>query len=161
MDAELIKIMAVLLTMAGILIGPSVYYLRFNSNKNDQKNAAMFESMTAKHEKALEKIDSNQRESNISIKSDLKDFRTHFDSRFVEVSTTFDAKLKELKEQISKELEYSKQHISALSNKLDNNNEKAHSIEKDLLRLENVLGREYITKEQLEMILQLNHSKIK
>lgn len=159
MDAELVKILAVLLTMATILIGPSVYYLRFNANKNEQKNSAMFESMQKTNEKAFEKIENSQRESNNSIKSDLKEFRTHLESRFSEVHTTVDVKIKELKEQISKELEYSKLHISTITSKVDSNSEKAHNIEKDLLRLENILSKEYITKEQLEMILQLNNKK--
>lgn len=156
MDAEFLKLIISLLTVASILIGPSVYYLRFNSNKNDQKNKELITEIQTRHDKALERIEKNQSEFNISMRADLKEFRIHLDGRFTEVYNTVDVKMRELREQLSKEMEYIKSHVSKLDSNLESQNEKAHRIEKDILRLENILSKEYITKEQLDMILQLN-----
>lgn len=156
MDAEFIKIMVALLGTAATLIGPSVYYLRFNSNKNDQKNKELISEIQSRHDKALERIESNQKEFNVSIRADLKEFRIHLDGRFTEVYTTVEVKLRELREQLSKEMDYIKNHVTKLEQGLESQSEKAHRIEKEILKLENLLSKEYITKDQLDMILKLN-----
>lgn len=159
MDYEFLKIMLTLLSVASVLIGPSVWYLRFNSNKNDEKNKELIKSIQEKHDKSLERIEKTQSDSIVSIKSDLKEFRTHLDTRFSEVYNTVDAKMREIREQLVKEMDYLKKHIGSLEQRVESQNEKSHQIEKQILMLENVLSKEYITKEQLEMILQLNKSK--
>ncbi len=156
MDAEFIKIMVALLGTAATLIGPSVYYLRFNSNKNDQKNKELISEIQSRHDKALERIENNQKEFNVSIRADLKEFRIHLDGRFTEVYTTVETKLRELREQLSKEMDYIKNHVTKLEAGLESQSEKAHRIEKEILKLENLLSKEYITKDQLDMILKLN-----
>lgn len=156
MDAEFIKIMVALLGTAATLIGPSVYYLRFNSNKNDQKNKELISEIQSRHDKALERIENNQKEFNVSIRADLKEFRIHLDGRFTEVYTTVETKLRELREQLSKEMDYIKNHVTKLEAGLETQSEKAHRIEKEILKLENLLSKEYITKDQLDMILKLN-----
>lgn len=156
MDAEFIKIMVALIGTAATLIGPSVYYLRFNSNKNDQKNKELISEIQTRHDKALERIENNQKEFNVSIRADLKEFRIHLDGRFTEVYTTVETKLRELREQLSKEMDYIKNHVTKLEAGLETQSEKAHRIEKEILKLENLLSKEYITKDQLDMILKLN-----
>lgn len=156
MDAEFLKIMVALLGTAATLIGPSVYYLRFNSNKNDQKNKELISEIQSRHDKALERIENNQKEFNVSIRADLKEFRIHLDGRFTEVYTTVETKLRELREQLSKEMDYIKNHVTKLEAGLETQSEKAHRIEKEILKLENLLSKEYITKDQLDMILKLN-----
>lgn len=156
MDAEFLKLMVALLGTAATLIGPSVYYLRFNSNKNDQKNKELISEIQSRHDKALERIENNQKEFNVSIRADLKEFRIHLDGRFTEVYTTVETKLKELREQLSKEMDYIKNHVTKLEAGLETQSEKAHRIEKEILKLENLLSKEYITKDQLDMILKLN-----
>lgn len=156
MDAEFLKLMVALLGTAATLIGPSVYYLRFNSNKNDQKNKELISEIQSRHDKALERIEVNQKEFNVSIRADLKEFRIHLDGRFTEVYTTVETKLRELREQLSKEMDYIKNHVTKLEAGLETQSEKAHRIEKEILKLENILSKEYITKDQLDMILKLN-----
>jgi len=156
MDAEFLKLMVALLGTAATLIGPSVYYLRFNSNKNDQKNKELISEIQSRHDKALERIENNQKEFNVSIRADLKEFRIHLDGRFTEVYTTVETKLRELREQLSKEMDYIKNHVTKLEAGLETQSEKAHRIEKEILKLENLLSKEYITKDQLDMILKLN-----
>ena len=156
MDTEFLKIMAALLSIAATLIGPSIFYLRFNSNKNDQKNKEMINEIQSRNDKTLERLEKNQNDFNLSMRADLKEFRIHLDGRFTEVYTTVDTKLRELRDQLAKEMDYIKNHVAKLENGLETQSEKAHRIEKEILKLENLLSKEYITKDQLDMILQLN-----
>lgn len=155
MDADFIKILATLLTIAGVIVGPSVFYLRLNSNRNDQKNKEMFTEMQSRNKEGFDRLEKSQNDFNLSIKTDLREFRSHLDGRFTDVYSTIDNKMKELKEQFGRDMENYRRGIHSLEGEMKQHNEKAHSIEKDLLRLENVLSKEYITREQLDLILKL------
>lgn len=85
-----------------------------------------------------------------SVKSELKDFRKHFDASVTQIYLSIDTKNKELRDLVSKELEYFRNHISSIESKMDVTRERSHEIEKDLLRLQSSIGKDYITKDDLE-----------
>jgi ElaB/YqjD/DUF883 family membrane-anchored ribosome-binding protein len=134
LDGEFLKIMAVLLAIASALIAPSIYYLRYNSNKNDIKNKELVDTIRSQNDKTLERLEKNQQEFNNLMRADLKEFKIHLDSRFDSVYSTIDLKLRELRDQMTKDMEYVRSHVAKLEGNLETQSEKAHKIEKDILK---------------------------
>jgi hypothetical protein len=136
---ELWQIVLTLFSICGVVIAPSIWYFQHTTSKLEQDN-----------EKIINKLENSNLDSFKGIKEDLKDFRTHFDSKISEVYIAVDNKNRELKDIMSKELEFIRVHISTIDHKLDETRERTHEIEKDLLRLQSTIGRDYITKDDLQ-----------
>lgn len=139
MDFQFFQILAVLLGVSGALIAPTIWFYRHNTSRieNDSKSV-------------IEKLEQNNSKAYSAIRTDLKDFRTHFDLQLNEVQRSVDARNREMKDFVSKELEHVRNHITSIELKVDQTRERNHEIEKDLLRLENVIGKDYITKDHLK-----------
>lgn len=154
---ELLKLMGVLLAVAASLLGPSIYYIRTMAAKTDQKNEQLIKDISSRQEKTLDRIEKQQSDSITAIKMDFKEFRVHLDSRFADVMETVDTKVGALETRIGKDLDSLKNHYKTIELRIESHNEKSHGIEKDILRLQNTLSKDYITKDQLDVILQLRN----
>ena len=159
MDAEFLKMLIALAGMAGVLIAPSVYYLRYNSNKQDERTKELLKDIQTKNKESIDSFANTLSEANTSLRYELKEFRQHFDTRFSDVYNTVDSKTRDLRDHISKDLDFLKSHVGNLEKRIETQSEKSHSIEKDILRLENVLSKEYISKDQLDILLQVHKVK--
>ncbi len=125
--------------------------------KTDAKNEQLIKDISARQEKTLDRIEKQQSDSITSIKMDFKEFRTHLDTRFADVMDTVDTKVGALENRIGKDLDALKTHYKSIELRIESHNEKSHTIEKDILRMQNTLSKDYITKAQLEMILELKN----
>lgn len=140
------QILVVLISIAGAMVAPTIWFYRHNNTRIEADSKAM----VAKLEQANAQAFSN-------IRDDLKDFRGHFDARFGEVYIAVDSKNREMKELMTKELEFIRKHISGIENKIEDTRERSHTLEKDLLRLQATLGKDYITRDDLQHFI-LSHS---
>lgn len=140
---ELFQILAVLLGVSGALIAPTIWFYRHSIKRSDEENKAI-----------ISKLESTNTAAFTEIKKDLKDFRNHFDYQLNTVHQSVDTRNREMKEFVAKELEYFRNYITNIERKIEQTRERSHEIEKDLLRLENTIQRDYITKSDLEGIVK-------
>lgn len=135
---ELWQMITVLLGICGVICGPTVWFFRTNSARLEVEN-----------EKNITKLESSNATAFKDIKSDLRDFRSHFDSKISEVYVAVESKNRELKDFVSKELDYIKSHVTSIEDKVHQTRERSHELEKDLLKLQSLISRDYITREDL------------
>lgn len=144
---ELWQLVTGLLGLCVIITGPAVWFLRTNTTRLETENA-----------KIVTKIETSSTESFKDIKADLKDFRTHFDSKISEVYVAVESKNRELKDFVSKELDFIKSHITSVEDKVYATRERSHEIEKDLLKLQSLIQKDYITRDDLYEYLRSKNS---
>lgn len=151
-----LEIFLVIITIAGTMIGPTIWAVRSTMRKAEEHTKSVETNTTTlieKFEKSNSTLFSSAKQDNAesfkTIKDELKDFRIHFDSKISEVYVAVDTKHRELKDFVQKELDYIRTHIGDIEFKIDQTRERSHEIEKDLLRLQTTLGKDYITKGEL------------
>jgi hypothetical protein len=140
---ELWQLAVVLIAICTALTGPLVWFFRTNTARLEKDN-----------EKIITKLENSNEASFKGIKDDLKDFRSHFDTKISEVYVAVESKNRELKDFVSKELDYVKNHISTVEGKIYETRERGHEIEKDLLKLQSLISKDYITREDLYEFLR-------
>lgn len=145
MDNDIWQLIGALLVVSGAIIAPTVWYFQHNTAR-----------LEAENEKIVTKLENTNAISFKSLKEDLKDFREHFDSKISEVYISMDSRNREVKEFVSHELGQVKRVVNDIDAKLDQTRERSHEIEKDLLRLENKISQDYITRDQLFEIMRHN-----
>jgi uncharacterized coiled-coil DUF342 family protein len=143
---SLLEIFVALLAISGTIVGSTIWFLKWQSAKIQTDN-----------EKIIVELKNNNLISFNSLKDDLRDFRSHFDTRISDVYTSVDSKNREMKEFISKELDYIRGHVDSIENKLAKTSEHSHEIEKEILRLQTTIGKDYITREDLKDYLRSRH----
>lgn len=143
-----VSMLAIVVTISG-LIG---YFFKRYLEKSESNNNASNETLR-KETKGFKDDTYSLMET---LRADLKDFRKHFDTSVTQVYASIDMKNKELRDFVSKELEFIRNHITAIESKIDSTRERSHEIEKDLLRLQSSIGKDYITKEDLENYMLRN-----
>ncbi|MDX1532748.1 MAG: hypothetical protein R3230_00920 [Nitrosopumilaceae archaeon] len=159
---EIWQIMAIMVTISGILVGPAIWYSRNQSNKNEQKIDQIVISFTEAMDKSSDKTDdlvksimvTNEKNSR-EHREDLKEFRKHFDEKIGEIFSSIDTKNKELREYINSELLYIKNLINDLDTKIDMTREKGHELEKKLMRVENDVQKNFVSREHFDAIIKL------
>lgn len=135
---ELWQIAVVLFTICTCITGPLVWFYRTSTAR-----------LEADNEKIMTKFETTNETAFKGIKDDLKDFRTHFDTKISEVYVAVDSKNRELKDFVSKELDYVKNHVQTVESKVYETRERSHEIEKDLLKLQSLIAKDYITREDM------------
>lgn len=135
---DMIKFAGVLLGAASVLVAPIVFYMKATTTKNEKTL-----------EDSIQKLEKNQLSNNDWLRSELKEFRYNLDNRFSDVHTVVENKNKELKDFLHSEISFVRNTIQDVSFRVDGVKEKNHEIEKSLLRLQNEISREYISKDQL------------
>lgn len=135
---ELWQLLSGLFGVCVIITGPAIYFLRTNTTRLETEN-----------EKIVNKLETSSTSSFKDIKNDLKDFRSHFDSKISEVYVAVESKNRELKDFVSKELDFIKSHITSVEDKVYQTRERSHEIEKDLLKLQSLISKDYITRDDL------------
>lgn len=143
---ELWQLITVLVGVCSAVLGPAVWFFKHNTSRIESEN-----------EKFITKFENSSTESFKSIKEDLKDFRRHFDHKISEVYVAVDSKNRELKEFVSKELDFIKEHIKSVEGRVHDYREQSHEIEKKLLKLESLLSKDYITREDLYEYLKMRN----
>jgi peptidoglycan hydrolase CwlO-like protein len=133
------QLLVALFAVCSAILAPTLWYFRSTINRLDAKDMAS-------------KSEHNQSLTNLW--NELKSFRDHFDNKISDTHSVVDSKNKELKELVSSEIEFVLKNVSEIERKLDSNKEHSHQIEKDLLRLQAKVGKDYITKEDLEFIMK-------
>lgn len=144
---ELWQLVTVLVSVCGVILGPAVWFFKTNTTRIESEN-----------EKFITKFENSSTQSFKDLKEDLKDFRRHLDSKISEVYVAVDSKNRELKEFVSKELDFIKQHIQQVEGRVHDYREQSHDIEKKLLKLESLLSKDYITREDLYEYIKLKNS---
>lgn len=134
------------LSVASVLIGPTIWFYRNSITSLERENKSV-----------LSKLEENNKVAFKSFRDDLKEHRHHFDAKFSEIYTTVDSKNRELRDVITKDLDYIRNHIVNVETKIEDTRERNHGVEKELLRLQVKIGKDYITKEELQEVLRLRN----
>jgi hypothetical protein len=140
---ELWQVVTVLFGICVAITGPAIWFFKTNTARLEKEN-----------DKIVNKLESSNTNAFKDIKNDLKEFRTHFDSKISEVYVAVDSKNRELKDFVSKELDYVKNHVLSVEEKVHAAREHSHGIEKDLLKLQLAIGKDYITRDDLYEFLR-------
>lgn len=139
----IIEAIGVLLAVCLGLIAPTVWFYKHNTSRLENEN-----------EKIIKEVKESNRDQFSDLKLDLKEFRTHFDSKISEVYLALDNKNRELKDFLLKEIDYVRNGIDKLDHSVHLTNNRSHELEKDLLKLQNTLVKEYVSKTDLLVIQQ-------
>lgn len=126
-----------------VITAPAIWFLRTNSARLETEN-----------EKIVTKLETSNTSSFKEIRNDLKEFRSHFDSKISEVYVAVESKNRELKDFVSKELDFIKTHVTSVEQKVYETRERSHEIEKDLLKLQSLISKDYITRDDLYEFLR-------
>lgn len=145
-DLSVWQIVFVFLSVSGVILAPSIWFVKYQVQKTDRQTAALVESLNHTQEKASKET-----------RDDLRDFRLHFDKRITEVYTSIDTKNKELREYIQTELGYIKNLISDIEVKLDITREKGHELEKELMRVQNDIQKRFVSKDHLDAMIKMQN----
>lgn len=140
---ELWQLVTVLFGICLTILGPVILFFRTNTTRLEEENA-----------KIVTKLEASNTSSFKEVRDDLKDFRSHFDSKISEVYVAVESKNRELKDFVSKELDFIKSHITSVEEKVYETRERSHEIEKDLLKLQSLISKDYITRADLYEFLQ-------
>lgn len=135
---ELWQLVTVLFGICATILGPVIWFFRTNTGRLEVEN-----------EKIVSKLETSSTTSFKDIKNDLREFRSHFDSKISEVYVAVESKNRELKDFVSKELDFIKSHITSVEDKVYQTRERSHEIEKDLLKLQSLISKDYITRDDL------------
>lgn len=150
MSSETIELLIALFTVSGLILGPTIWMFRQSmSSVSTKMSQHQLETTTKTNE----------------LTAALKEFRDHFDSKITDVHMLMDRKISEmylnvdiknrdLKEWFSRELESVLNMTASIERKIDSTKEHTHQVEKDLLRLQGEVGKDYITKTDLERLLR-------
>lgn len=141
-DFSILEAVGVLLAVSAALVGPTVWFYRHNTSRLDAEN-----------EKIINEVKSSNKDQFIDLKSDLREFRVHFDSKISEVYIALDSKNRELKEFLLKEIDYVRAGIDKVDNSVMLTNNRSHELEKDLLRLQNTIVKDYVSKDDIPHLL--------
>lgn len=156
---SVMQLVLVVLSICATMAAPTIWLVR-KSDENIKSVEVSTAILIEKFEKSNSKLFSSAKEDNAAsfknIKDELKDFRIHFDSKISEVYVAVDTKHRELKEFVQKELDYIRTHVNDIELKIDQTRERNHEIEKDILRIQSVLGKDYITKIDLLDYIKLH-----
>lgn len=139
---EVFEIVIVLITVSATLIAPTIWFYRHNTSRIEKDN-----------EKIVKKLEESNASAFTEIKDDLRSFRSHFDQQLSEVHRAVESKNREMRDFVAKEIQYVRDQITAIDTKIDQTRERTHEIEKDLLRLQALITKEYVTKSDLERFL--------
>lgn len=141
-DLTIIEAVGVLLTVSVGLLAPTVWFYRHNTSR-----------LEADNEKIITEVKSSNKDQFIDLKSDLREFRIHFDSKISEVYVALDSKNRELKEFLLKEIDYVRAGLDKVDNSVILSNNRSHELEKDILRLQNTLVKDYVSKDDIPILL--------
>lgn len=142
----IIEAIGVLLAVCLGLIAPTVWFYKHNTSRLENEN-----------EKIITQVKESNKDQFSDLKTDLKEFRIHFDSKISEVYVALDSKNRELKDFLLKEIDYVRTGIDKVDHSVMMTNNRSHELEKDLLRLQNTLVKEYVSKSDLTMLISGNN----
>lgn len=143
MDITFIELLVGLFAICTALVGSTIWFLKWYSGK-----------VATDNEKIIFEIKNNNMLTFTSLKDDLKEFRSHFDTRIGDVYSAVDSKNRELKDFVSKELDYIRSHVDTIEGKITQTREHTHELEKEILRVQSTIGKDYITKDDLRDYLK-------
>lgn len=143
MDITFIELLVGLFAICTALVGSTIWFLKWYSGK-----------VATDNEKIIFEIKNNNMLTFTSLKDDLKEFRSHFDTRIGDVYSAVDSKNRELKEFVSKELDYIRSHVDTIEGKITQTREHTHELEKEMLRIQSTIGKDYITRDDLREYLK-------
>jgi uncharacterized coiled-coil DUF342 family protein len=143
MDITFIELLVGLFAICTALVGSTIWFLKWYSGK-----------VATDNEKIIFEIKNNNMLTFTSLKDDLKEFRSHFDTRIGDVYSAVDSKNRELKDFVSKELDYIRSHVDTIEGKITQTRDHTHELEKEILRVQSTIGKDYITKDDLRDYLK-------
>ncbi len=141
-ELSLIEAVGVLLSLCFGLLAPTVWFYRHSTTRLETDN-----------EKIINDVKSSNKEQFGDLKGDLREFRNHFDTKISEVYISLDTKNRELKDFLLKEIDYLRVGIEKVDQSVILTNNRSHELEKDILRLQNTLIKDYISKRDLNLHL--------
>jgi chromosome segregation ATPase len=127
------EIALALIAIGGALIAPTVWFYRTSLAKIEVQNERLGEK----------------------VSTEIRDLRSHFDNKLSSVYLMVEERQKEMRVFVSTEMNEVKTNISNIDKKIDDTRERSHELEKDLLRLKHQIGKDYITKSDLERIVSV------
>jgi uncharacterized coiled-coil DUF342 family protein len=143
MDITFIELLVGLFAICTALVGSTIWFLKWYSGK-----------VATDNEKIIFEIKNNNMLTFTSLKDDLKEFRSHFNTRIGDVYSAVDSKNRELKDFVSKELDYIRSHVDTIEGKITQTRDHTHELEKEILRVQSTIGKDYITKDDLRDYLK-------
>ena len=141
-ELSLIEAVGVLLSLCFGLLAPTVWFYRHSTTRLETDN-----------EKIISDVKASNKEQFGDLKGDLREFRNHFDTKISEVYISLDTKNRELKDFLLKEIDYLRVGIEKVDQSVILTNNRSHELEKDILRLQNTLIKDYISKRDLNLHL--------
>ena len=141
-ELSLIEAVGVLLSLCFGLLAPTIWFYRHSTTRLETDN-----------EKIINDVKSSNKEQFGDLKGDLREFRNHFDTKISEVYISLDTKNRELKDFLLKEIDYLRVGIEKVDQSVILTNNRSHELEKDILRLQNTLIKDYISKRDLNLHL--------
>lgn len=141
-ELSLIEAVGVLLSLCFGLLAPTVWFYRHSTTRLETDN-----------EKIINDVKASNKEQFGDLKGDLREFRNHFDTKISEVYISLDTKNRELKDFLLKEIDYLRVGIEKVDQSVILTNNRSHELEKDILRLQNTLIKDYISKRDLNLHL--------
>lgn len=141
-ELSLIEAVGVLLSLCFGLLAPTVWFYRHSTTRLENDN-----------EKIINDVKASNKEQFGDLKGDLREFRNHFDTKISEVYISLDTKNRELKDFLLKEIDYLRVGIEKVDQSVILTNNRSHELEKDILRLQNTLIKDYISKRDLGLHL--------
>lgn len=145
MDLEFWKTLATLFAVCSAILAPTIWFVRWQANKSEE---------------SLNKMSENNESHSRETRDELRDFRDHFDRRIGEVYSSIEVKNKELRDQINSEIGNVKTMVGDLETKVDRTIDKNHEIEKNMMRMENDIQKNFVSRDHFDTVIRL-HNKIK
>lgn len=147
-ELSIIEAVGVLLSVCVGLLAPTVWFYKHSTSRLETDN-----------EKIISEVKSSNKEQFTDIRGDLREFRNHFDVKISEVYVSLDAKNRELKDFLLKEIDYVRVGIDKVDQSVILTNNRSHELEKDILRLQNTLVKDYVSKRDLGLHLSRTNDR--
>jgi len=132
-DVETFKLVGMLASLAGVICGSAVYFMRNSASRLETSFNRLFQTVSDSHNE---------------LKEDVRDLATHFDEKIDKMHGKIDISNKELRENFLVEISQLKTTDMTLSEKLEKNKDQLNDIDKRLLEYKLEANEKFLPKDQ-------------